>query len=524
MYKILFVILFLLPFSGICQVKTIGRPNILNYPKSVYGAGTQNWDIAQDANGFMYFANNDGVLRFDGINWELLPIPVSSPVRALIVDSKDRIFVGFQNDFGLFEKNSNGTYEFSSLKHLIPEENRSFTDVWRIHEIRQGIVFQSFECAFLFNNGEIKVIKPQKSFLFSFNVDGRFFVQEPGVGLFEYFNWTIGKVPWADELNDKEIWTILQLGDNQLLIGTVGYGFYKYSRGVLTKWDTPAGNFIRENKLYSATRLPGNYYAFGSILGGVIISDNDGNIIQQIDRTNGLQNNTILSIFDDRDGNLWLGLDNGIDYVKVNSPMSYFSFSDGIGTGYCCCVHNDYLYLGTNQGLFVRPFNRFGQINNAPFELVENTAGQIWSLKVFDGQLICGHHLGAFIIDNKIGRRISNEQGAWKFIHMDKYPNYLLGGHYSGLALLKKGENGWEYYKKIDGFSESSRFLNQDEDGDIWVSHGARGVFRVQLNENLDSVVNTKLYTAKNGLPENEHNILLDIGESWYVSDRKSVV
>lgn len=518
MKRILLVILVIIPLLGLGQVKTIGTPKILNYPKAVYGAGTQNWDIAQDDDGFMYFGNNDGVLRFDGVNWDLLPIPIASPVRSIIVDSKNRIFIGLLNDFGLFEKNSSGVYQFKSLKHLIPETNRSFTDVWRIHEIRHGIVFQSFECVFLFNGKEIKVIKPQKNFLFSFNVDGRLFIQEPGVGLFEYFNWAIGKVPWADELIDKDIWTILRIGDHQLLIGTVGYGFYKYNRGVLSKWDTPAGNFIRNNKLYSATSLSDNYYAFGSILGGVIISDNDGNIIQQINRTNGLQNNTILSVFHDKDGNLWLGLDNGIDYVKVNSPMSYFSLADGIGTGYCCCVHNDNLYLGTNQGLFVRPFSPFKQINNAPFEMVKNTTGQIWSLKVFDGQLICGHNLGTYIIENKSARKISDEQGAWKFIQLDKYPNYLLGGHYTGLALLKKGKNGWEFYQKIKGFKESSRFITEDEDGNIWMSHGGKGVFRIRLNENLDSVIYTKHYTSENGLPDNQHNILLNIGESWYIS------
>ena len=45
---------------------TIGLPEIINYSKQAYKAGTQNWDICQDKNGILYFANNEGLLSFDG--------------------------------------------------------------------------------------------------------------------------------------------------------------------------------------------------------------------------------------------------------------------------------------------------------------------------------------------------------------------------------------------------------------------------------------------------------------------------
>ncbi|MEI9943586.1 MAG: hypothetical protein WDN26_05140 [Chitinophagaceae bacterium] len=57
-----------------CQTY-IGLREIVNYEKQDYNAGAQNWDIRQDAQGRIYFANNEGLLCFDGIYWNYTPCP-----------------------------------------------------------------------------------------------------------------------------------------------------------------------------------------------------------------------------------------------------------------------------------------------------------------------------------------------------------------------------------------------------------------------------------------------------------------
>ena len=239
---------------------------------------------------------------------------------------------------------------------------------------------------------------------------------------------------------------------------------------------------------------------------------------QQLNRDNGLQNNTVLSLNTDQSGNLWLGLDNGVDYIELNSPLSYISSDEGISTGYCSIVHNNMLYLGTNQGLFARPFNPSVHSNAENFELVPGTEGQVWSLKVINNKLFCGHHVGTFIIEGKKATQISEEPGGWTFIQLSDSPEFAIGGNYSGISLYHFEANQWKFVQKITGFSESSRFLTEDKSGDIWVSHGARGVFRVSLNAQHDSATAIKMYGSKEGLPQDQLNILLNIGDSWYIS------
>ena len=72
MRKTLLIILILYCFTHFEGLGQIGTPQILNYNNDQYKAGMQNWDIAQDKNGILYFGNNEGLLRFDGRFWNLI--------------------------------------------------------------------------------------------------------------------------------------------------------------------------------------------------------------------------------------------------------------------------------------------------------------------------------------------------------------------------------------------------------------------------------------------------------------------
>jgi ligand-binding sensor domain-containing protein/DNA-binding CsgD family transcriptional regulator len=515
--KIISILILFCYFTGFGQIKNIGTPNIIKYPKSVYKAGTQNWGITQDENGFMYFANNEGVLIFNGLEWQRVEVVPAKPIRSIFRDSKNNIYIGFLNDFGVLQQNEKGLLSFKSLRPLLPDEIGDFNDIWKIHEIPEGIVFQTFEYFFLLSDDQIKVVEPEQRFYFSFNVNGRLLLHEPNIGVSEYINGALRKVSGLDELKDREIWEMLSIRDDYLLICTRGHGIFKLANGKLEKWETPVNSMVEEYKLYSAINIEGNYFAFGTILNGLFISDFDGNIVQHINNTKGLQNNTVLSLYADINGNLWAGLDIGIDFIELNSPITYLIDSKEMGTGYCACVHDNKLYLGTNQGLFVKPFNEF-LFTDDEFVMVENTAGQVWSLDVFDDQLICGHHSGTFLVRETEATQISKEEGGWKYIALKNHPDLLLGGHYDGLVLLKNGLDGWMFHKKIKGFYESCRFLEQSDDSDIWVSHGASGIFRINLANSYDSVLSYTLYHSGNGLPSDENNIVFSLFDEIIVS------
>src|SRR5689334_19537969 len=115
MKKLILLISLFLPVSNCFSQNTIGLPDIINYSKQYYKAGAQNRQIRQDKKGILYFANSEGVLTFDGINWKTYPLPNKSIVRSLEFGKDNKLYVGGQDEFGYFSPAENGELTYHSL-------------------------------------------------------------------------------------------------------------------------------------------------------------------------------------------------------------------------------------------------------------------------------------------------------------------------------------------------------------------------------------------------------------------------
>jgi len=507
--KLFFLLFLVLPLFSNAVVKEIGVPTIQNYQRSEYNAGTQNWCAVQGSNGVMYFGNNHGLLRYDGHFWGMYPVPNGSNVRSLYFsESKQLLFAGAYNDFGYYTNDSAGNMIYVSLIPLIPEEDRNFGDVWKIYEGPWGIVFQSFEGLFFYSEGKIEVVKPRSSFHYSYYVNGVFYVFDRDNGLMEYRNGYLKKIPLGDFFIRKEVWSVLPLNNDEVLIGTAKDGMFLYDGLTLKPWNVPVNNLLKKHQIYSSLVIDKDHFAFGTIQNGLIICNKQGEIIQVINREKGLQNNTILSMCLDLDGNLWLGLDNGIDYVEINSPVTLLQDFFGFGTGYTSILYNNLIYLGTNQGLFYCSPEKFKSpfLNASDFQMVENTSGQVWSLQVIDGNLYCGHNNGSFLIKGTKGININEIPGCWAYTAIPGYDKMYIEGTYNGIELCTCTNGVMKHLTHIKGINYSSQELVCQKDRYVWISHAFNGVTLFRLSPSLDGLQFIRHFGKADGLPSDYLN------------------
>jgi len=490
------------------EVKNIGTPYIRNFTKDDYRGGTQNWGAAQDSRGFMYFANNDGLLVFDGEQWQLYTMPNRSMVRSVFINESGDIYVGAYNDLGKMVWSENGEMTFKSLRDLIPEENRNFDDVWNVCQYRDKIVFQTYDAAYLFREGSpVAVLKAPSRFQNSFNVRGRLIFNDAENGLMEYDGTVLSRIDGCSPLAGEEIISLMPKGEeSEILVCTPGRGLFIYDGRELVRWNVPASKMLIRDQVFSAARLHDDYFAMGTILNGLMIVDSEGNIIQQINKKKGLQDNTILNVFSDCAGNLWLLLNKGIDYLTVNSPITFIRNTEGFGAGYAAVIHNGKIYLGTNQGLYVKSWGTAGAEED--YRMIEGTDGQVWHLSIQRDILLCGHNKGTFIVEGDRARMISNIPGGWKYHELKSHPGYLVGGTFSGIILFRWMEGTWKFLGRVGGFGESFRVFEEDEAGDLWMSHGFKGIFRIRLGSEPDTVSSYRFYNSNDGLPS-DYNLVI---------------
>ncbi len=499
--RLLLFFIFLAGTVAQAQIKHTGLPLINNFPRTAYKAATQNWAITQSHKGLMYFGNNDGMLEFDGQHWSLFRVPNKSIVRS-VLSVGDTIFVGAYEELGFFAPDSDGQLIYNSLTYLIPEELRSFDEVWKIFKTNTDIVFQTFRLIMIYDGRQMRFISPQSLFGHAYQSGNDIFVADASAGLFRLRNQSLEVVSADERFHSDELRCVLPLSGGDLLVGFITDGLFILDNGVLRPWNTTVNDELKQNIIFSGIRLSSGLLAFGTIQNGIYIANEQGQILQHVNRYKGLLNNTVLSIGEDRDGNLWLGLDNGIDYIEVNSALSIYDHTYHIESTYASVVHDGILYVGTNQGLYFAPLSELDNMRRigTVFKLIPGTEGQVWSLIVVDGKLLCGHNFGLLMVLKDKIIRLADDRGYWTVLPWNKNADTLLCGTYNGLTVMIREGEGWKYGWKVNDFNESSRTVRR-MDNFLWIAHGYRGLFKVELDTRLQKALNTRLYFNERGLP-----------------------
>ncbi|HYC85012.1 MAG TPA: triple tyrosine motif-containing protein, partial [Chryseosolibacter sp.] len=251
----------------------------------------------------------------------------------------------------------------------------------------------------------------------------------------------------------------------------------------------------------------------GTLHNGFVVIDENGRPLQHINSSKGLQSSSILAMHSDEEGNLWLGLENGIDFVEISSPFTAINERSGLpGTGFASVHDGVRLYLGTSHGVYCKKALAYADplAADGGFELVENSSGQVWSLNRAHGELLVGHNSGAFRIEGSKAHKIV-DGGTWIFMRPAHRHGFLFAGGYSALSVFDKQNSAWHFRNLLPDFRESFRILEEDQSGNFWLSHPHKGLFRLNLHDSLSRFNAVKFYNDSSGLPSSFNNYVSKI-------------
>ena len=484
------------------DIQYLASPWVQQFTKSTYKAGNQNWGLSVDQDGLIYAANSDGLLEYDGAYWNLYPHPNKGIVRVAQVHPDGKIYTGGQSEFGYWLKNNNGRLTYHSIsKRLLKDLN---DEIWKIIIQDHRIIFQSFSTIYIYENDKIKTITEDgEPFLFAFQANKRIFVEKIPSGLHELKNNKLIPVSGKEQLKGHNILSILPFDAASFLIGTAKGGLFLMSKsGEITPWKNDINEELKNVQINNGIKLLNHYYVFGTILNGLYILDENGSFVQHINKSVGLQNNTVLSLTVDKQSNIWSGLDNGIDRIAINADLYYYSDNSGkLGTIYSAKIYQGYLYLGTNQGLFYTSWNPNKKYQPIDFKMIHGSQGQVWNLEVINNVLVCGHNTGTFQIQGTAMSLLSPKTGGWVIKLLSPHAPYVLQGNYTGVSLFNSLPNALTYQTQYPNFRSGVQLLETQSKNSVWAA-GYNELNLLKFSDDFSVIKQIKPYAQKNGLPK----------------------
>ncbi len=490
-----------------------GKYSIKNFAPADYGAGIQNIDFAQNRDLTLFVANNLGILSFNGNQWQTHALNTGKKQRSLAFDeSANRLYVGSQGDFGFFERD----WHYISLLDKIPLALRDFDEVWDVFIFNSEVFFCTFQGIYRYDGDQVSVIRREGGFNRSFLAGSKLFTQSPSGELFE--------------IEGSKLIPINRNGHaNQVVAGAIRSGIGQvlfYNSGKIEFFDSfgasdmfpdlaqsLAGKYVNHVTQISDSRL-----VISTQRAGLFIYDIQSHQLENITTAEGLISNACLRVLQDKSGNLWVGMQNGIAVIDINSPLRLINQNVNLqGSGYEAFETNEGTYYTTSNGIYFLP------VSGSTSSFITGTEGPAYGMQLINKKLYAGHHTGLFMLENGKATRISRSEGLWQVKQLSSNPTYAIGGTYSGLLLFQINANGeLREVQKIAGFNETSRFFEEDRKGRIWVGQYYKGLYQLTLTDSLRAVVVKKISDLYQ-LPIQQYIFLSRIDDELYVSTAKGI-
>lgn len=508
----------------LCGVKA-QDPIFRNYSPLEYHAQTQNWDIEELPGGRVAFANNAGMILFDGDQWNVYPIRNYTVVRALRYDeSRQRLYAGATGEFGYYIVDEH-TYRitYHSLSDQLPQHDRQFGEIWKILIFNLGksneqIAFQSKSHIFIYNNkGYERTIHCGNDRIETVGAyNGRLVVATRSL-IGEVRGNSIVPLPGA---TFKERTIVRYLGPylGKLIVATQHNGLFAYDGKSLQPFAPEMRPMLANAEIFSIS-VRDSKMAIGTVRGGLIAKDFTNGQTFYVNSSQGLQNNTILSLNINSRGGVWMGLDNGISFSVPNSAFcNVISRRYNVGTGYTALADGMTLYLGTNQGLYLR-YLPFAQTMQASSPIaVDGVTSQVWHLSKIGGTILCGTDRGLFRVNGTSASRIDGVDGTWAVCQLTHHPGYMVACDYIGMVLLRMEGGIPKFVRRLKVSMPSSGNIYEDVDGTIWMSQWQQGIYHLRLSDDMTTMRQIALYNKDNGLVTNENNQLCKVNGRIYIS------
>ena len=441
-----------------------GFPLITVYPAEVHKGGPQNFDVAQDARGVLYFGNLHGLMTYDGAWWRMLKLPEDQVALGVATDRQGRVGIGMVNDFGYLSPDGS----VHSLLAQLPADKREVGDVRSVCTMNDGFLFVAEHSLLLWDGRTTRVaaefdpLKAPRGC--RSDADGVYVYGENGLQRFPSL---------TPSLINGRVDIVVRNG-NAMIAAVRDTGFFTIENNRVTPFSPAASEWMKKEIITGGCRLADGRFVFATRQHGIAIVDAKGDIEQFITDAAGLPDAVISRVFVDQEGAVWLSMEGPVVRIDVASPVSVFDARRGLkgGTSDVARFHG-MLYVASTHGL--HSIDAHGNVQR--IEGIRDA----WRVMPFDDDLIIGTSRGIYQLDDKgVLDHFYDKEGEIYDLQRSRVdPSRVWIAQRHGLGSMRRDGSKWIYEDVVPGVPEYVSSVIE-RGNEVWCGTVFNGFVRVR--------------------------------------------
>ena len=505
----------LLNFLAIGQQSNIryGTPLYKNYSPKDYKGHSQLWCTAQLQNGLMLIGSTSNGMFFDGNHWQNIA-KITFP-RIFFNDTiTNTIYFGGDGSFGKLVFDSIGKPVVTLFSDSLKGDDRDFYTVLSIVKKQNKIYFVGLKRIFIYENDQlITSIGSETDYRFAFTPENKFFVRQSNVGLMAIAGDSLIKVPQSELFGNEAIYFILSYDSTHYLVGSKTLGFflfdkdYKNSQQVFTPLSVEISPFLKNNKIGNGIILNDGRLAIGTQLGGVIILNKDLSPYLFFNERQGLVNNGVNNVFQDRENNLWIMTNNGFSILYYGRPINKF-YKRITGSKFLTVtldIYKNQLFAGTMGGITNLQLKNYqtAQIPQNFISISENNRlkTQVMFITHSGNNFMASTRDGVFYFNPSSPPQLIDSNQLNFTGHFSKFDStYFFNGSLYGVDIFHLQNGQWKNIGRIP-LDNEVRNIAEEKKGVLFVSTQRGGIYKFIIPEyNNPTEYQKVLYDTTKGI------------------------
>lgn len=448
-------------------VTPFGNYPVKSYRSTDFDAPAQIFSTAQNNNGEMFFANNNGILSFNGREWnKIVASSKEDKINALDQDENGVVYFGGVSNFGYLAIDSVGSYYPVVLSSLESENNEKINGVFCL---KDNVFFLMDDSYFVYNVLS-KEVKPHSlpegvSVTAAFKTYNKviLYTTKKSDELVEHTisvldESGIKSTPNKRKISSELYRTALDRGSELVGVYQIKNNYYFFDRNgkvhvtnnLYEKELEEASGFAKEGYYKGSLNNVGfsnGSFWFGTDESGLICYDLNGKFIRKLNLNNGLTDLNIINMFIDKDENLWLNFNKGIDIIELNAPIRSYDYK----TKFYESVENT--YADEHQRLMLTLQKVLKVDENGSFHSIplKNSKAECFDVKVVGEDVMIVAYDGILKLNPDDTDSLMNGLVAWKMEpSLDDENVLFVGLDNHGVARMEKVGGSWTTEPFID--------------------------------------------------------------------------